>query len=111
MRRLRHGNEHRQRRIRLVLLEDHMRTIIIVSLLVPTAAHAERRLELGVAVGGHAFSTNAELGVADHMTEPGPSSSGLLGLRFAVPFGARLAAQAEAGVLPAADDLLRGAAV
>ena len=45
---------------------------LVFLLLVPAAAHADRRLEVGVAIGGHSFSSNTELGVADHMTEPGP---------------------------------------
>ena len=82
-----------------------MRKLLFV-LLLPTVAHADRRIELGVAVGGHSFSTNGELGVADHMTEPGPESSGLLGIRFAFPFARRLAAEAEAIVIPTEDDVL-----
>ena len=79
---------------------------LIVLVLLPAAAHAERRLELGVALGGHSFSTNSELGVADHMTEPGPESSALLGLRFAVPLSRRIAAEAEAVAIATEDDVL-----
>src|SRR5687768_12652223 len=82
-----------------------MRTLLFL-LLVPSLASGDRRIELGVAVGGHAFSTNTELGVADHMSEPGASSSGLLGLRLAVPFKQRLAVEGEAMVIPTEDDVL-----
>lgn len=82
-----------------------MRKLLFV-LLLPAAAHADRRIELGIALGGHSFSTNSELGVADHMTEPGPESGGLLGLRFAFPFTKRIAAEAEAVAIPTQDDVL-----
>jgi len=76
-------------------------------LLVPTLASAEpRRIELGVAVGGHAFSTNTELGVADHMSEPGAASSGLLGVRVALPLKPRIAVEGEAMIIPTEDDVL-----
>lgn len=80
---------------------------LLFAVLIPTVAHAEpRRLELGLAIGGHAFSSNVELGVADNMTEPGPESGGLLGLRFAFPINQRLAAEAEAVAIPTKDDVL-----
>jgi outer membrane protein OmpA-like peptidoglycan-associated protein len=83
-----------------------MRNFIFVSLLLPAAAHADRRVELGIAIGGHSFSANTELGVADHMSEPGAESSGLLGLRVAIPFGRRLALEGEAVAIPTNDDVL-----
>jgi outer membrane protein OmpA-like peptidoglycan-associated protein len=76
-------------------------------LLVPAAASAEpRRLELGLAIGGHAFSSNTELGVADEMTEPGPESNGLLGVRIAMPITGRIAVEGEAVAIPTKDDVL-----
>ena len=78
-----------------------------VLLLIPTIASAEpRRIEVGLAIGGHAFSANSELGVADRMDEPGPESSGLLGVRVAVPIIKRLAAEGEAMIIPTQDDVL-----
>ena len=83
-----------------------MRKTLFV-LLLPAVASAEpRRFELGVAIGGHAFSTNTELGVADNMTEPGAESSGLLGLRAALPLARRIAVEAEAVAIPTKDDVL-----
>jgi outer membrane protein OmpA-like peptidoglycan-associated protein len=84
-----------------------MRNLAFAALLLPTAATAEpRRIELGIAIGGHAFSTNTELGVADHMSEPGATSAGLLGVRAAVPIMRRLAAEAEVVAIPTEDDVL-----
>lgn len=82
------------------------RFFVLALLSLPLTAHAERRLELGLALGGHAFSDDVELGVADHMTEPGPSSAGLLGLRAALPLTRRLAVEAEAMWIPTEDDVL-----
>ena len=75
-------------------------------LLLSTAAHADRKVEVGVAIGGHAFSDNVELGVADHAMEPGPVSAGLLGIRAALPLGKRLAVEAELSWIPTEDDVL-----
>lgn len=83
-----------------------MRNYLLACLLLPAAAHADRRIELGVALGGHSFSTNTELGVADDMREPGANSNGLLGVRVAVPVTARIAAEAEAVAIPTEDDVL-----
>ena len=81
--------------------------LTLLFLLWSVPALADRpRLELGVALGGHAFADNSELGVADAMSEPGPTSSGLLGARIGVVFGGRLAAEAEAMVIPTKDDVL-----
>jgi outer membrane protein OmpA-like peptidoglycan-associated protein len=77
-----------------------------VLVLLSATAHAERRVEVGVSVGGHAFSDSSELGVADHAMEPGPVSSGLLGVRFGLPLGKRLAIEAEASWIPTEDDVL-----
>jgi outer membrane protein OmpA-like peptidoglycan-associated protein len=78
----------------------------IFLLLLPAAASADRRIELGLAIGGHAFSSNGELGVADNMTEPGPESNGLLGVRIALPLTSRLAVEGEAVAIPTEDDVL-----
>jgi outer membrane protein OmpA-like peptidoglycan-associated protein len=85
-----------------------MRTIIItsVSFLALPVANAERRVEVGLALGGHAFSSNTELGVDDEMSEPGPTSSGLLGARVAVPIVKRVAVEGEAVMIPTDDDVL-----
>jgi OOP family OmpA-OmpF porin len=83
-----------------------MRIILFTALAIPTVAHAERRIEVGVAIGGHAFSSNTELGVDDEMSEPGPTSGGLLGFRIAVPIIKRLAIEGEAVMIPTDDDVL-----
>lgn len=83
-----------------------MRKLIIASLFLPVVAYAERRVELGLTIGGHSFSANTELGVADHMTEPGAESSGLLGVRLAIPLVRRLALEGEAVAIPTKDDVL-----
>lgn len=83
-----------------------MRKLLFSLLVLPVIAHADRRVEVGVALGGHAFSSNTELGVDDDMAEPGPTSSGLLGLRVAVPLIERLAIEGEAVVIPTDDDVL-----
>ena len=90
-----------------------MRTIFISIVLTSSLtsfARAERRPEFGVTIGGHAFSDDVELGVADHMSEPGPASSGLIGLRVALPLARRVAAETEALWIPTEDDVLGTAA-
>ncbi|MDX2089297.1 MAG: OmpA family protein [Kofleriaceae bacterium] len=82
-----------------------MRTLLFGLVCLPGLA-AANPFELGGAFGGHAFSGNVELGVADRMDEPGPSSAALLGARLAYPFGRRLAAEAEAMWIPTGDDVL-----
>ncbi len=69
-------------------------------------AHAEPRVEVGLALGGHAFSHDVELGVADDPSEPGPVSSAMFGARVAVPLLTRLAIEGEAMVIPTKDDVL-----
>ncbi|MDQ3369692.1 MAG: OmpA family protein [Myxococcota bacterium] len=84
-------------------------TLLLLSASTPgstSVAHADRRFELGVALGGHTFSSSVELGVADEMLEPGPESGAMLGARFAVPFARRLAVEAEAMMIPTKDDVL-----
>lgn len=83
------------------------RTTLASLLLLCAPAHADRpRLEIGVAFGGHAFADNSELGVADAMTEPGPTDSALLGTRVGLLFAKRFAAEAEAMLIPTEDDVL-----
>jgi outer membrane protein OmpA-like peptidoglycan-associated protein len=83
-----------------------MNKLAVTILLVSTSAHADRKLEVGVAIGGHAFSDSVELGVADHAMEPGPVSAGLLGARVALQLRERLAIEAELSWIPTEDDVL-----
>ncbi len=84
-----------------------IRTTLALLLAVSSPALADRpRLELGAALGGHAFADNSELGVADAMTEPGPSDSALLGARVGVLFKKRFAPEAEMMIIPTKDDVL-----
>jgi OmpA-OmpF porin, OOP family len=79
-------------------------------LLIPAAAHANP-IEIGGALGGHAFSKNVELGVDDQMNEPGPKSAGMLGLRVGYVINARVTAEGEAMVIPTRDDVLNDSAM
>ncbi|NVB78395.1 MAG: OmpA family protein [Kofleriaceae bacterium] len=83
-----------------------MNKLALSLLFVATTAHADRRIEVGVAIGGHAFSKNDELGVADQAMEPGPVSSGLLGARAALSVTRRLALEGELSWIPTEDDVL-----
>jgi outer membrane protein OmpA-like peptidoglycan-associated protein len=83
-----------------------MNKLAVTLLLISTTAHADRKLEVGVAIGGHAFSDSVELGVADHAMEPGPVSAGLLGARVALPLRKRLALEGELSWIPTEDDVL-----
>ena len=88
-----------------------MKRLAYSLLLLSSAVHAEpKRIELGLVLGGHAFSDNVELGVADHPMEPGPVSAGLLGARAALPIDKRFAAEAELSWIPTEDDVLGKAA-
>jgi OmpA-OmpF porin, OOP family len=73
-------------------------------ILVSSVAHADDKLELGAAIGGHAFSSNGELGVDDEMTLPGPASNLALGARAAYFVLPRLAVEGEAIAIPTHDD-------
>jgi OmpA-OmpF porin, OOP family len=73
-------------------------------LLVGGVAHADDRLEIGAAIGGHAFSANGELGVDDEMTLPGPASNLALAARAAYFVLPRLAVEGEAIAIPTHDD-------
>ncbi|HEY5922467.1 MAG TPA: outer membrane beta-barrel protein, partial [Kofleriaceae bacterium] len=84
-----------------------MKKLAFSLLLLSTTASAEpRRIEVGLVLGVHDFSETVELGVADHAMEPGPVSSGLLGIRAALPLNKRLALEAEAAWIPTEDDVL-----
>ena len=88
-----------------------MRSLLALVLLCSPAFADKPRFELGVALGGHAFSDSVELGVTDHMAEPGPASSGLLGVRIAKPFTNRIAVEGEGMWIPTEDDVLQDAVV
>jgi hypothetical protein len=59
-----------------------MKTLYLL-ILAGGVAHADDKLEVGAAIGGHAFSSNGELGVDDEMTLPGPASNLALAARAA----------------------------
>jgi OOP family OmpA-OmpF porin len=79
---------------------------ILFALLLPVAASAEPRVELGITAGAHSFSHSTELGAADDLMEPGPSSSELLGARVAYAIVPRLAIEGELTLIPSKDDVL-----
>ena len=85
-----------------------MTKYVLLSILCGTTlAHADSpldRLEIGGALGGHAFSGNGELGVDDEMTQPGPNSNLALGPRVAFLVIPRLAVEGEAILVPTSDD-------
>jgi len=77
-----------------------------------TEARAEGRLEAGVTVGGHVFSSNGELGTSDKMDGASPQSSAMVGGRLGYVFLPQLAGEVEAVLIPTVDDdESRGAAV
>ncbi|MFT3695574.1 MAG: OmpA family protein [Kofleriaceae bacterium] len=80
--------------------------IIYASLLVSGVAAAEPKLEIGGTLGGHSFSKTTELGANDDNSDPGPDSSGLIGVRAAYAFLPRLAIEGEANIIPTKDDVL-----
>ncbi|MDB4963996.1 MAG: OmpA/MotB domain protein [Myxococcales bacterium] len=82
-----------------------MRTLTLTILLLPAAA-AAKPIEIGAALGGHAFSDSSELGADDDMTMPGPASGGMLGARVAYPLNRRLAVEGEGMLIPTTDDVL-----
>jgi OOP family OmpA-OmpF porin len=83
-----------------------MRTFATLTfLLVPVTASANP-IEIGGAIGGHAFSSDVELGVDDRMDEPGPAPGAALGLRVGYQLAQRLAAEGEAIVIETEDDVL-----
>ena len=78
----------------------------LLFLLIASTASAGPRVEIGMSLGGHAFSHSTELGVADDPSQPGPMSAGFVGFRAAYPIIKRLAAEAEINVIPTKDDVL-----
>ena len=79
--------------------------IIVTTILCGSAlAYAEPKIEIGAAIGGHAFSSNGELGVDDEMTQPGPVSNIAVGARGAYTVMPRLAVEAEALAIPTHDN-------
>lgn len=87
-------------------------TATSAALLAPHAARADGRLEAGVTVGGHVFSSNGELGVTDKDSAASPQSSALLGGRLGYMFLPQLTGELEAVLIPTVDDdESRGAAV
>ena len=80
--------------------------IIVAALFIPVVAHADPKIEVGGSLGGHAFSHTTELGANDANTDPGPSSSELIGARFGYVFLPRLAAEAEVTIIPTKDDVI-----
>ncbi|MEJ7601520.1 MAG: OmpA family protein [Kofleriaceae bacterium] len=79
-----------------------MRALIL--LLVPATAVAEP-IEVGAALGGHAFSSDVELGADDRMGEATPSSGAMIGGRAAYNLINRLAAEAEVMIISTKDDV------
>jgi OmpA-OmpF porin, OOP family len=80
-----------------------MKTLYLL-ILAGGVAHADDKLEVGAAIGGHAFSSNGELGVDDEMTLPGPASNLALAARAAYFVLPRLAIEGEAIAIPTHDD-------
>jgi outer membrane protein OmpA-like peptidoglycan-associated protein len=81
-----------------------MQKLVYFSLLVSSTAFAEPKLEVGAAIGGHAFSKNGELGVDDEMTQPGPVSNIALGARAAYFVIPQLAVEGELITIPTHDN-------
>jgi OOP family OmpA-OmpF porin len=82
-----------------------MKTIIYLTILGSASlAYAEPKLEVGAAIGAHAFSSNGELGVDDEMALPGPASNLALGARAAYFVLPRLAVEGEAVAIPTHDN-------
>jgi outer membrane protein OmpA-like peptidoglycan-associated protein len=82
-----------------------MKLIYAAVLCGSVVAHADSsKLEVGAAIGGHAFSGNGELGVDDEMTQPGPVSNIAVGARAAYFVIPRLAVEGELITIPTHDD-------
>jgi len=82
-----------------------MKSFAILCLLLGTA-RSEPRIELGGALGGHAFAKNSELGADDDSAMPGPASGVAFGARGALLVLPRLALEAEALAIPTTDRTL-----
>ena len=77
------------------------RYLFVASLiLAPATAWADTTFEAGLVVGGHLFSSSAELGVADAMGQPKLKPFALGGARLGLGIGRRLAVEGEAVVVP-----------
>jgi len=83
---------------------------LTLALLFVPAAAAANPIEVGGALGGHAFSGDTELGADDAMGQPGPADAALLGVRAAYAITDRIAVEGEAVVIPTEDDTLHDAA-
>jgi len=79
--------------------------LVVVVVVVPAASAGP--IEIGAALGGHAFSTDVELGVDDRDDEPGPTSGALFGARVGYTFLPRLAGEGEAMIISTRDDVMR----
>jgi OmpA-OmpF porin, OOP family len=88
------------------ICDPTMRRALLAIVIAPTAAHAAGPLELGAALGAHAFSSDLELGVPDRKFEPGLDSAALLGLRIGYDVTSRLAAEGELVWIPTEDSAL-----
>jgi OOP family OmpA-OmpF porin len=83
-----------------------MRTLLAgLLLLVPSVAAAESGIEAGLSVGGHVFSSDTELGVADAADQPGPKSSYMMGARLGFVLAQRFALEAEAVLIPTKSEM------
>ena len=81
-----------------------IKALVLVGL-TPVLAVA-RPIEIGVTLGGHAFSESSELGTDDRMDDPGLDAAGLFGLRLGLPLTKRLAVEGEAVSMASHDDVL-----
>ncbi len=79
-----------------------MRSALAIVLLaaVPAPARAGGELSLGVTTGGHVFSHDLELGVADAPGQGTPASGVMIGARVAVRLFARASVEGELVLIP-----------
>jgi len=77
--------------------------LAIAVLAIPATAHAGGELSLGVTTGGHLFSHDLELGVADAPGQGTPASGVLVGARIGVRFLSRVALEGELVLIPTTD--------
>lgn len=88
-----------------------MKRLILLSLVVvPSAALADPlRPELGVMIGGHAFSSTSELGTPDIDAAPTLGTGALVGIRAALPLPIlrqRLAIEGELAIIPTSENIV-----
>lgn len=74
--------------------------LALLALAVPATARAGGELSLGVTTGGHVFSHDLELGVADAPGQGTPASGVLVGARLGVRLLARAALEGELVLIP-----------